>query len=163
MLLSINVWAQTAFSLRYGTTQINANGISTTGTSLELQGETFLEQNYGLVFSLGNTNSESSNNVNQDGTYKPELELQTSFLNLGAFYYITKPFRVSGGVASHWLNVKASDTEETISTSTNQLGPFATVSYMLSLGNFAIGAQYYYSSFGDYSQSNISLILGLAF
>lgn len=163
ILMVGNVYAQTALSLRFGSTTIDADDHTTYGTGLQLQGETFLDENYGIIFALGQSNTESSTNVTQDGTSKPALEVSTSFLNLGAFYYITEPFRVSAGISSNYLEVTSSDSSDTTTSNTNILGPFASASYMLRLDNFALGLEYFYSRYGEYSQSNLILILGLAF
>lgn len=163
LLVSTSVSAQTALSIRFGTTNIVADGLTSSGTGIQLQGETFLVENSGLVFSVGQFNTESSSNVIQGGTIKPEIVVNSTYLNLGAFYYITEPLRVSAGISTNNLSVKSSTELATESYDTSLAGPFASISYMLQLGGFALGLEYFYTQFGEFTQSNLIFILGISF
>jgi len=167
IFLSLNAFAFEAINLsvRFGTAIVDKDDVQTTGSGFLFQSELFVTNEYGVVAGFGSSSTESDDTVNTlGGSEKSELVIENQYLQLGGFYYLFPGFRVSSGLSYHMLEVEenaagvASDKMDE-----NVMGLFFSTGYAHNFGPILLGAEYTYTTFGDYNQSGLFLILGLLF
>ncbi len=152
------------YTLRFGTDNISKDGLDTTGSGFSLQAEAFLEPNYGLIGTYGQSSTESDQNVlTGSGSIKPELSIENHYLQFGGFYYLFDGFRLATGLSLHRLDLESHSTALSEKRSDNSNGYFANIAYSYRFKKLLLGAEYSITNFAEYSQSGVALIIGLYF
>lgn len=162
ILISFNSYAleiqEYNFSFMFGSANLsNPDGEQTYGSGATIRAEGFVEQNWGLVGSLGSyyTENDTFDATETDFTYN------TIFMEAGAFLYFAEYFRVAGGLGIGSISETKKTPTQKFNNEYTELGPFAQIGFKYPYRSVVFGVDYVYQSYKDFTQRGFFFMLGL--
>ena len=150
------------FSFQFGGSTLDVNGNSTYGSGFSATTSLFHSENSGYLINVGASHTEASSG-NFFGNRVTKLEIDNRYIQPGYFHVPFKGLKLAVGPSFNWVDQKIVYATSSDDQSRSFLGPFFTVSYRLPIQTLVLGAQYNYVRFGDYTQSDLFFLIGLAF
>lgn len=140
------------FSFLFGGSTLVADGTSTYGYGWSAISELYTQENSGYLLSVGSATTEAN-----------RIEIDNRFLQAGYFLSPFKGLRVAAGPSFNWIDQEVRTLTSNETDSSTYAGPFVNIRYTLPIEVLVLGAQYNYVTFGEYTQSDIFILIGAAF